>query len=63
MYLYMYICIYVYISLSFFKSECTIKGINHCFTLALFYETIEYVDNAWCTVLVVPSMWVNMTLM
>ena len=54
-------CIYVYIYIYIFQSQCTIKEINHCFTFVLFYETIEYVDNALCTVLVAPSVLENMT--
>ena len=52
-------CVYIYIYI--FQSQCTIKEINHCFTFVLFYETIEYVDNALCTVLVAPSVLENMT--
>ena len=30
------VCVYVYISLFFFRSQCTVKGINHCFNFVLF---------------------------
>ena len=51
-YLYVYRCVYIFI----FQSQCTIKGINNCFTFVLFGERIEYVDNVLCTILVAPSV-------
>ena len=52
---YLYVYIYIY-----FNLNAQLKKLIS-FTFVLFYETIEYVDNALCTVLVAPSVLENMT--
>ena len=48
-----YMCIYLDIS---FNLNAQLKELSS-FTFVLFYYTIEYVDNALCTVLVATSVF------